>query len=91
MGTTMSFLQAKLDELSPIGIKLEEEGRAKLWATLLAIGLFEGKLKGEMEMWELVVEKAKAWISGLPDTVKDDVKKMEGAASEVLSGLKLTS
>lgn len=89
LGSPLSFLTAKLDQLSPVAIGLEVEARQKLWATILAIELFENKLKGEAEMWELVVEKAKVWVAGLPDVPQDDVKKMEVLASEVINGSKV--
>jgi hypothetical protein len=85
LGAAFSFLQAKLSDLSPIAIPLGEEVTARLWATLLAIGYFERELRSEVEMWELVVEKAKTWIEGV---VGDEAKKLEGLVSEVLDGLK---
>lgn len=34
----------------------------KVMATLLAVGFLEGKMLAEVELWEMVVEKAKAWL-----------------------------
>lgn len=36
----------------------------KVMATLLAVGFLEGKMSVEVELWEMVVEKAKGWLKG---------------------------
>jgi hypothetical protein len=86
LGIALSDLTAKLDALSSIAINLEGETRAKLWATILAIKAFELHFSGEMEMCELVVEKAKTWVEGLSGVSAEEVKKMESSAAEVLAG-----
>jgi hypothetical protein len=54
-----------------------------LWATVLAMKVFETKLAGEKRTWELVVQKARAWIRQLPD-VKDVGEMLEKLAEKVL-------
>jgi len=39
---------------------LTPERRKKLWATVLAIKLFETQLAGERSVWQWVVDKARA-------------------------------
>jgi len=80
---SLTDLEAKLMEFVPVGTPPEEE-KKKLWATVLAVVMFEGKLKGEKEMWELVVEKARSWILGLTTFGKMDVERLEVLAGEVL-------
>jgi len=39
-----------------------DELKEKIWYTLLCIGYLETKLTEEKEVWELIVEKANAWL-----------------------------
>lgn len=43
-------------------------------ATVLAIAFLEGRLPKEVEAWDLVVEKARLWLTG---EVGDDAAKVE--------------
>jgi hypothetical protein len=88
IGAPLQDLEARLTQFAPVavsGLKAEEERR--LWATVLAVSVFEGKLAGEAEMWELVVEKARGWITGL-SAGDENVKRLERLAGEVLRGLR---
>ena len=75
-------LEAKLAEAS-LATTPADDAR-KLWATLLAIAALEIQMKGEMEVWELVVEKARDWISGLEQVGKADLDKLEALAKQLL-------
>jgi hypothetical protein len=78
-------LEAKLKAFTPTGSgKLGEQDKTKLWATLLAVCMFESKLGAERDMWELVVEKANDWISGLSSVQSTDMDKLRDLAREVL-------
>lgn len=37
---------------------------SKVWATVLAITFLEGKMAGDKESWDMLVEKARAWLEG---------------------------
>ena len=75
LDVSLTDLQAKLAEITT------GQEKEKLWATVLALCLFEGKLMSEKAMWELVVEKARDWISTIGNK---DVEKLEGLAREML-------
>jgi hypothetical protein len=79
----LNDLEAKLKAFTPIGSgKLGEQDTTKLWATLLAVCMFESKLGAERDTWELVVEKANSWLSGL--SWNTDVDKLRDLAREAL-------
>jgi len=81
LGVRLQDLEAKLMQFIPVaGSTLIEE--RQLWATVLAVKMFEGRLKGEKEMWELVVEKAREWMAGLG--TDGNVKRLEALAGEVV-------
>jgi len=81
----LTDLESKLSAFTPTGSgKLAEQDKTKLWATLLAVCLFESKLGAERDTWELVVEKANDWISGLSSVQSADVDKLRDLAREVL-------
>lgn len=42
---------------------------SKVWATVLAIYFLEGKMAGDKEAWDMVVEKARAWLEGTEERV----------------------
>jgi hypothetical protein len=84
LGTTLTNLEAKLKEFVPTLTGLSEEQRKILWATVLAVGMFERKLTVERDVWELVVEKARAWMVGLVGVGYKDVEMAEGLVGEVL-------
>jgi hypothetical protein len=54
-----------------------------VWATMLAITMFERKLATDKGVWEMVVEKAKLWVTGLNGLKVEDIKKLETLAGEV--------
>jgi hypothetical protein len=86
LGTSLTELEAKLMEFVPTaGPRLPEEQKKRIWATVLALCLFEGKLTRERETWELVVEKAKNWISELDTVENNDVDRLQVLAKEVLN------
>jgi hypothetical protein len=49
-------------EKADVKIGAGGEDAEGVMATLLAVAFLETKLKGEMEVWELVVEKARGWL-----------------------------
>ena len=63
---------------------LSGKEKENLWATVLAVFMFEKKLSSEKDMWELVVSKARDWVSELVSAWDEDVKRLEILASEVL-------
>jgi hypothetical protein len=69
LNVPFSVIEMKLSEQSQTTGGIEKETIEKLWATLLAVGFFERALKGEREMWELVVEKARLWIEDVGASV----------------------
>jgi len=84
LGTTLVPLEAKLRGVLPTVAGLNEEQRRSVWATLLAVGMFEGELVNERDVWELVVEKAKDWITTLNGVdVETGVKLVMKALDEV--------
>ncbi|KAL9019182.1 MAG: hypothetical protein Q9185_003563 [Variospora sp. 1 TL-2023] len=62
-----------------------EGSRSKEWVTMLVVKWLEVKMKGEGEVWELVVEKARAWLEG---QVMGDHAEMKRLEEEVLGYLK---
>jgi len=67
------------------GLSLED--RKKVWATVLAIKLFETQLAGERSVWQLVVDKARAWMGGLARVGVEDITQLEKMAGELLKGV----
>ena len=47
-----------------------EGGESKVWAAMLAITFLEGKLAGDKEAWEMVVEKARGWLKDMEEGQK---------------------
>jgi hypothetical protein len=82
LAVPLTDLEVKLAEASLATLPANDT--KKLWATLLAVNALEIQLKGEMEMWELVVEKARDWILGLEQVDKAELDKLEALAKEVL-------
>ena len=61
--------------------------RKKVWATVLAIKLFETQLAGERSVWQLMVDKARAWMGGVVAAGVvgvEDITRLEKMAGEVL-------
>ena len=57
-----------------------------MWATVLAVCMFESRLGAERDMWELVVEKVNDWVYGVSLVEKGvDVEGLRELAREVLS------
>ncbi len=82
LGVSISVLEASL--IWPGNVGLSPERRKKVWATVLAIKLFETQLVGERSVWQLVVDKARAWIGGLAGVGVEDLTQLEKMAGEVL-------
>ena len=53
-------------------------------ATLCAMAYLQAKLAEEEEVWELVVDKAREWLTTTLSLGEDDVKALEGKAQQVL-------
>jgi hypothetical protein len=53
----------------------------------LAILLLESELAGEKEIWELVVRKARTWLSGLATVGGADIEVLEKMAREAQAGI----
>jgi len=62
LGIFITVLEARLKCFAPSNMGLSQEHRKSVWATVLAIRLFETQLAGEWSVWQLVVDKAKAWM-----------------------------
>lgn len=84
LGVSMPDLEAKLAMcfLSDSSSNLTEEQKREVWATVVAIKVFETRLAGERNVWELVVDKAKVWVRIMMGN--GDVKVLEKLAGEVL-------
>ncbi len=84
LGVSIMALEARLMMMMPDNNAGSLEQRKKVWATVLAIKLFETQLAGERSVWQLVVDKARAWMGGLTGV---DIAKLEKMAGEVLKGV----
>jgi len=58
--------------------------KGSVWATVLAIKLFETQLAGR-SVWQLVMDKVRAWMRELGTAGDADVEQLEMLAGEVLS------
>ena len=85
LGVPFPELEAKLMEFIPSNFE-SSDAYQTVWATVLAVTMFEKKLAGEKDVWELVVAKARDWIAALPSVQDEDVKRLETMAIEVLAG-----
>jgi len=81
LGISMTNLEARL---CGSDVRSSDE-RSNVWATVLAIKLFETELVGERSVWQLVVDKARAWLVQVLVVGEDDIKELEKLAAEVLS------
>ena len=61
--------------------RTDDEER-KVWATVLVVAWLQGKMRTEEEVWELVVEKAMAWLAEAADG--EDVLAMDGEAQKMI-------
>ncbi len=82
LGVSISVLETSL--IWPGNVRLSPEHRKKVWATVLAIKLFETHLVGERSVWQLVVDKARTWIGGLAGVRVEDITQLEKMVGEVL-------
>jgi hypothetical protein len=80
LDVSMVELEAKIRSC---GIGLAEGLTKEVWATVLAVTMFETKLEAEKEIWELVAEKAKTWVASLEGLKGEDLKHLETLAREV--------
>jgi hypothetical protein len=83
LGISIMDLEANLARFIPSSnIGMNEELKRRVWATILAIELFETQLAGERSVWGLVADKARAWTKekiGAADT-----RELEKLVREVL-------
>lgn len=67
----------RLADITGIGKEsFEQQGAGKVWVTVLVIAFLELCLGEEHDIWELVVEKAKLWLSG--QNIELDAVEEEG-------------
>jgi hypothetical protein len=85
VGVPVEDLHEMLEQFLPSDPGLSDEIVVRLWATVLAVKLFEGTMAGEKSVWVLVVEKAKAWMRGLPHVNEEDIQALEMMAETMLS------
>ena len=81
LGVSLKVLEEKLISSVPTSPGLGPEHRQTVWATILAIKVFETQLTGERSVWQLVVDKARAWITGVG---VEDIAQLVQMAGEVL-------
>jgi hypothetical protein len=85
VGVSVEDLHEMLEQFLPNDPALSGEIMARLWATVLAVKVFEGTMMGEKSVWALVVEKAKAWMQGLPHVNEEDFQALGMMAETMLS------
>jgi hypothetical protein len=83
LGVSIPVLEARLMWFVPGNAGLSPERRKKVWATVLAIKLFETQLAGERSVWQLVVDKVRAWMEGLAGVGVEDITQLEKMAGVV--------
>jgi hypothetical protein len=72
-------------KLSACSLTLSEELERGLLATLLTVGMLEGKLEEEREVWDLVVEKARSWVEEMSGELDARVlETLQNLARELL-------
>ena len=81
LGVPIADLEAKLQNFLPNDVLMSQERRRSLWATVLAIRLFETQQAGERSVWELVVKKARVWM--LTEAGEADIKALGKLAESV--------
>ena len=66
--TFEGYWNLEIPLLDVVGLSGQHSGPhgvdSKVWATVLAITFLEGKMAGDKESWEMLVEKARAWLDG---------------------------
>jgi hypothetical protein len=85
LGVSIEVLEARLIWYVPASgnAGLSPESR-KVWATVLAVKMFETQLVGERSVWQLVVDKARLWMGGLDEVGVEDIVQLEKMAGVVL-------
>lgn len=83
LGVSITDLETKLSCFTACNTDLSQHKRS-VWATLLAIKVFETQLAGERSVWQLVVDKARTWMRELGTVEDADVNELEKLAYEVL-------
>ncbi|KAL8838521.1 MAG: hypothetical protein Q9170_002101 [Blastenia crenularia] len=58
--------------------------RSKRWVTVLVVKWLEVKMMAEKEVWDLVVDKAKAWLAGQV-MGEGEMEKLEKAIMEIIN------
>jgi len=84
LSVSITVLDAKLECFAPSNVGLTQEQKRKVWVTMLAIKLFETQLAGERSVWQLVVDKARAWIRYSAIVSDTDLTELEKLVGEVL-------
>jgi hypothetical protein len=85
LGISFADMEAGLRRFVPqSNISLNEAQTRRMWATVLAIELFETRMAGERGVWGLVVDKAKAWVKEQALFGDENIKELERLAGEVL-------
>ncbi|CAF9937627.1 MAG: hypothetical protein ALECFALPRED_007351 [Alectoria fallacina] len=71
--TFEGYWKLEVPLLEVVGLSAEHKAPqgvdSKVWATVLAITSLEGKMAGDKEAWDTVVEKARAWLEGTEESV----------------------
>lgn len=85
LGVDLAILEAKISSSGPLKFTLgSNEQHRSIWATMLAVRMFEMKLKGDCAVWQLVVDKARAWIRINLNAIGWVETELEKIADEVL-------
>jgi len=83
----MPVLEARLGGFLPAHAGLSDSRRKELWATVLVLWVFETKLAGEKDVWELVAEKAQTWVDELPEVSQAEIQASAQLVQEVVNAL----
>jgi hypothetical protein len=84
LGVSITVLEERLRFFSLNNVGLSQGNNRSVWATVLAIKLFEIQLAGERSVWQLVVDKARLWMRESAIVGDADAKKLEKLARIVL-------
>ena len=77
VGPLLKLVGLSVQHKAPQGVDL------KVWATLLAIAFLEGTMASNKQSWEMVVEKASAWLKTKQER-EDDLFKEKWTLAEQL-------
>ena len=76
--------------LEVVGLPVQHEAPQgvdpKVWATVLAISFLEGKMAGDQEAWEMVVEKARGWLKEMEEGQEGGFEEKRKLAKEFVMG-----